>query len=153
MVIGRPAQRTRRLCMVVHGSYPLAEPRVEREAQAARSAGWDVDVVAMRRPGEPTKEAVEGVTILRLPLRHVHGTSIAGAIREYVGFAAFATVTVARRHLRRRYDVIQVSNPPDFLIIAGVIPKATGAAIIFDIHDLSSDMFEMRFGSSASLAL
>jgi glycosyltransferase involved in cell wall biosynthesis len=135
--------------MLVHGPYPVGEPRVEREAQAARSAGWDVDVVSMRRRGEPATEVVEGVAIVRLPLAHIRGVGIAGVIREYVAFTALATLTVARRHLRRRYDVLHVNNPPDFLIIAGLFPKATGARLIFDVHDLSSDMFEMRFGSGA----
>jgi glycosyltransferase involved in cell wall biosynthesis len=140
---------TRRLCIIVHGSYPIGEPRVERQAQAALGSGWDVDVVAMRREGERPMETVEGATVVRLPLRHVRGMSIAGAMREYVGFTALATATVARRHLRRRYDVVQVCNPPDFLIVAALLPKATGAGVIFDVHDLSSDMFEMRFGSGA----
>lgn len=139
--------------MLVHGSYPVVEPRVERQAQAARGAGWDVDVVAMRRRGEPAKESVDGVYVVRLPFGHVPGVRIPAAAREYVGFAAFATVTVARRHLRRRYNVLHVHNPPDFLIVAGLLPKATGAGLVFDIHDLSSDMFEMRFGSGAARSL
>jgi glycosyltransferase involved in cell wall biosynthesis len=140
---------SRRLCIVVHGSYPIGEPRVEREAQAARGAGWDVDVIAMGRPGEAAREVVEGVTVIRLPLRHTRGMGGARVVGEYVGFAALATTTVARRHLRRRYDVVQVCNPPDFLIVAGLLPKALGAGLVFDVHDLSSDMFEMRFGSRA----
>jgi glycosyltransferase involved in cell wall biosynthesis len=136
--------------MLVHGPYPIGEPRVEREAHAARSAGWDVDVIAMRRPGEPAREAVDGVTVVRLPLARVRGRGVAGTIREYVAFTALATVIVARRHLRRRYDVLHVNNPPDFLIVAGLMPKLTGAGLILDVHDLSSDMFEMRFGSRAA---
>lgn len=141
----RVQELTRRLCMLVHGSYP--EPRVEREAQAARAAGWKVDVVAMRRQGEPATESVDGVNVVRLPFNHAHGMAIPAVVREYVGFTALATVTVARLHLRRRYDVLQVHNPPDFLIVAALLPKATGAGLVFDVHDLSSDMFEMRFGS------
>jgi hypothetical protein len=45
-------QMNRRICMLVHGPYPVGEPRVEREALVARDAGWAVDVLAMRRPGE-----------------------------------------------------------------------------------------------------
>jgi glycosyltransferase involved in cell wall biosynthesis len=142
---------TRRLCMVVHGPYP--EPRVEREAQAARADGWKVDVVAMRRPGEPAKESCDGVSVIRLPFNHVHGTAISSLVREYVGFTAFASVTVARRHLRRKYDVLHVHNPPDFLIVAALFPKATGAGLVFDVHDLSSDMFEMRFGSGGARSM
>jgi glycosyltransferase involved in cell wall biosynthesis len=137
--------------MLVHGPYP--EPRVEREAQAARADGWKVDVVAMRRPGEPAKESCDGVSVIRLPFNHVHGIGISSLVREYVGFTAFASVTVARRHLRRKYDVLHVHNPPDFLIVAGLFPKATGAGLVFDVHDLSSDMFEMRFGSRGARSM
>jgi glycosyltransferase involved in cell wall biosynthesis len=135
--------------MLVHGSYPIGEPRVEREAQAARSAGWEVDVVAMRRAHEPALEKVDGVTVVRLPLTHARGVGIGRIVGEYLAFTALATVIVARRHLRRRYDVVHVNNPPDFLIAAGVLPKLTGAGLILDVHDLASDMFEMRFGSGA----
>jgi glycosyltransferase involved in cell wall biosynthesis len=141
----RVQELTRRLCMLVHGPYP--DPRVEREAQAARAAGWKVDVVAMQRPGEPAKESYDGVNVVRLPFNHAHGIAIPALFREYVGFTAFASVTVARRHLRRKYDVLHVHNPPDFLIAAALLPKATGAGLVFDVHDLSSDMFEMRFGA------
>src|SRR5215468_3499567 len=103
---GRNDELTRRLCMLVHGPYP--EPRVEREAQAARANGWKVEVVAMRRPGEPAKESCDGVRVVRLPFNHVHGIGISSLVREYFGFTAFASVTVARRHLRRKYDVLHV---------------------------------------------
>jgi glycosyltransferase involved in cell wall biosynthesis len=139
--------------MLVHGPYPIGEPRVEREAQAALGAGWSVDVVAMRRLGEAANEVVDGVNVVRLPLRHARGMSMAHVVREYVGFTALAATTIARRHLRRRYDVVQVCNPPDFLIVAGLVPKAMGAGLIFDVHDLSSDIFEMRFRSPTMQAV
>ena len=60
--------------MVVHGPYPVGEPRVEREAAAARDAGWAVDVLAMRRPGELAEESVAGVRVRRLSLEHRRGT-------------------------------------------------------------------------------
>jgi glycosyltransferase involved in cell wall biosynthesis len=41
---------------------------------------------------------------------------------------------------------VHVNNPPDFLILAAVVPKLLGAKVIFDVHDLSPDMFAMRFG-------
>ena len=48
--------------------------------------------------------------------------------------------------LRRRYDVIHVNNPPDFLFLSALVPKLLGAKVIFDVHDLAPDMFAMRFG-------
>jgi glycosyltransferase involved in cell wall biosynthesis len=131
--------------MVVHGPYPVGEPRVAREAAAAIAAGYEVDVVAMRRPGEPQRESVDGAHVLRLPLAHRRGAGLLGMVVEYVGFAALASCVMTALMLRRRYAIVHVHNPPDFLIVAGLIPRALGARLIFDVHDLSSDMFAMRW--------
>jgi glycosyltransferase involved in cell wall biosynthesis len=132
--------------MLVHGPYPVGEGRVAREALAALDAGWQVDVVAMRKPGEPAEEMVDGIAVLRLPLAHRWGAGPLAAVREYLGFTILASIRVAGLAARRRYDVVHVNNPPDFLILTAVVPKLLGAKVIFDVHDLSPDMFTMRFG-------
>jgi glycosyltransferase involved in cell wall biosynthesis len=132
--------------MLVHGPYPLGEGRVAREALAARDAGWEVDVVAMRNPGEPVKEIVDEITVLRLPLSHRWGAGALGVLREYLGFTMFATARVAALAARRRYQVIHVHNPPDFLVLAALAPRLLGARIVFDVHDFAPELYAMRFG-------
>jgi glycosyltransferase involved in cell wall biosynthesis len=136
--------------MVVHGPYPVGEPRVEREAGAALAAGWTVDVLAMRRPGEAAEETVAGVRVRRLPLEHHRGTSLLGTLGEYVGFATLAAWELARGG---RYDVVQVHAPPDFLLAAAFVQRLRGARLVLDVHDLSSDMFAMRYGNRRGSAL
>ncbi len=131
--------------MVVHGPYPIGEPRVAREVRVALEEGFDVDVVAMRRSGEIPLELVDGARVFRLPLIHRRGASAFGVIREYVGFAILATLVVAKISIRQRYDIVQVHNPPDFLVVAGVAPKLFGSKLIFDVHDLAPEMYAMRF--------
>jgi glycosyltransferase involved in cell wall biosynthesis len=134
--------------MVVHAPYPLGETRVEREAHAAQEHGWDVDVVAMRATGESAVEtARDGVRIFRLPVRRARGASAATVAREYARFTILATLKVAALHRRRRYAVVQVHNPPDFLVVAGVIPRLRGAKVVLDVHDLAPELFALRFGS------
>ncbi len=135
--------------MVVHGPYPVGEPRVAREQAVARANGLEVDVVAMRRAGEPLFEVVDGANVFRLPLTHQRGLGIHRMVMEYAGFTALAAVVVACLSIRRRYAVVHVHNPPDFLIVVALIPKLLGAKVFFDVHDLSSDMFEMRFANRA----
>jgi glycosyltransferase involved in cell wall biosynthesis len=135
----------RRLCMVVHGPYPIGEPRVAREAAAALEDGYAVEVVAMRRAGEPAKEVVDGVLVKRLPIGRARGGGIGRVLAEYPLFAAMATGVVGSRAIKRRYDIVHVHNPPDFLIVAAAIPRLFGSRIIFDIHDPSPEMFAMRF--------
>lgn len=132
--------------MVVHGPYPVGEPRVAREAAVACAEGFAVDVVAMRRKGEPAREVVDGVGVVRLPLEHRRDTGFARVVVEYVAFTLAVSLVVALRHLRRRYDVVQVHNPPDFLVTAALLPRLMGARVIFDVHDLSTHMFAARFG-------
>lgn len=143
----------RSLCMVVHGPYPIGEPRVTRQARAALEAGYDVDVVATRRHGEPSSEVVDGVRVFRLPVEHERGGGILRILREYLGFTTLATSRVARLSMRRRYTVVQVHNPPDFLIAAAIIPKLLGARIVFDVHDLAPDLFASRFDGRRGGAL
>lgn len=131
--------------MLVHGPYPIGEPRVEREARVALERGFEVDVIAMRREGEPAEEDVGGVAVIRLPLAHRRGASAGAVVAEYVGFTLLAASKLASLSFRRRYDIVHVHNPPDFLVLAALLPKFRGAQVILDVHDLSPDMFAMRF--------
>ena len=140
-------RRRRRLCMLVHGPYPIGEGRVAREALAALDAGWDVDVVAMRGLGESRKELVDGIRVIRLPLSHKRGASALAVVGEYVGFTALATAAMAALAAQRRYDVIHVHNPPDFLAIAALCPRLLGAHMVLDVHDLAPELFATRFGT------
>ena len=131
--------------MLLHGPFP-PDPRVARQVRVAVENGWRVEVIALRQPGQAARELVDGALVRRLPIAHRWGTNAARVLGEYAGFTALACVVLAGLSVRRRYDVVQVHNPPDFLIAAAVLPRLLGSRVILDIHDLSSDMFSMRFG-------
>jgi len=135
--------------MVVHSDFP-SDVRVAREVAAAAEAGFDVTVIALRRDGQPPREQIAGADVHRLPLSHKRGVSALHLAAEYLAFTLLATLRVAKLTLRRPFDVVQVHNPPDFLIVAALVPKLRGARVIFDVHDLSSDMFAMRFPRRAA---
>ena len=129
--------------MLVHGPYPIGEERVLREARAAVERGYDVDIVAMRRPGEPAREVDDGCRVFRLPI--TVGRRTAGRVAyEYVGFLTLATLWLLRAVVRP-YDVVQVHNPPDFLLAAALVPKLRGAKVVFDVHDFAPELFALHF--------
>jgi glycosyltransferase involved in cell wall biosynthesis len=138
--------RTLRLCMISHSNFPR-DPRVLRAVRVAVSEGWEVDVLAMKQPGELAEEIVQGARVFRLPVVHRRGIGPLQIAAEYLGFTLLAAVRTSALAMRRRYAVVHVHNPPDFLILAASLPKILGAQVIFDIHDLSDDMFAMRFGN------
>jgi glycosyltransferase involved in cell wall biosynthesis len=132
--------------MVVHAYYPLAEPRVQREARAAREAGFDVTVLALRGPDEPPGETTDGIHVRRVRLRHVRGTGLGRLAFEYGAFCVLAAGWLAARSARRPFAIIHFHGPPDFIIAAGLFPRLLGSRLILDIHDLSSHMFGARVG-------
>lgn len=137
------------ICMVVHSLYP-DDPRVRREARAAVNAGHAVDIICMRAAGQRKSETMDGVRVRRLPVKHVPGAGLRRILSEYLTFATLAALVLIPPALRRRYHVVHVHNPPDFLILAGLLPRLFGSRLILDVHDLSSHMFRSRFAGRAA---
>jgi glycosyltransferase involved in cell wall biosynthesis len=140
-----PREPAPRHCMVVHARYPLTETRVQREAEALVAAGFEVDVICLREPGELPHERSRGVEIHRLPVR-LDKRSLLRQLRSYVRFMILASVRLSKLHLRRRYGTVQVHNLPDFLVYSALVPKAQGVPVILDLHDLMPEFFAGRFG-------
>jgi glycosyltransferase involved in cell wall biosynthesis len=141
--------------MVVHAYYPLGEPRVEREAKAATREGYRVEVVCLRQAGEPKREVVDGIEVHRLGITHQRGAGLIALLREYLAFAVMSTFAVARLRLRARgcaEHIVQVHAPPEFLVVAGALPKLFGSKLILDIHDLSKHLYGARYGGSRATA-
>jgi glycosyltransferase involved in cell wall biosynthesis len=130
--------------MVVHAAFP-PDPRVEREVAVAVAEGHDVEVVALHAADKPAREVVHGASVTRLPIARRRGGGAARVVWEYLGFTLLASLCVAARTMRRRYGVVHINNPPDFLIVAAVVPKLLGARVILDVHDFSWEIFSQRF--------
>jgi len=135
----------KRHCMVVHAYYPIGEPRVQREAEALVSHGYEVDVICLRQLQEPSRAVVQGINVYRMPIRRHKGRGTGLQLLEYLLFFGLAFWRLSILHLRRRYRVIQVHNPPDFLVFAALIPRLMGAKVILDLHDLTPEFYASRF--------
>jgi glycosyltransferase involved in cell wall biosynthesis len=142
-----------RVCMLVHEHYPR-DFRVRREARVLLAAGAEVTVVSLREPGQPSRESIDGAEVIRLPIRRHRGRPVPVYVAEYLAFALAAGSLLAAR---RRFDVVHVHAPPDFLVLAAVVPRLRGARVILDIHDLTPELYRSRFkragGPAAQLAL
>jgi len=120
--------------MVVHAYYPLGETRVEREAQALLTEGWEVDVICLQDEGEPSIEEVDNVMVYRLPVRR-SGKGFLQQLLEYFTFFFLAFGKLTSLHLKKKYQTVQLHNLPDFLVFAGMVPKLTGSRLILDLHE------------------
>ena len=146
----------KRHCMVVYAIYPLAETRVQREAEALLRHGYEVDVICMRESGVLALDQYKGVLIYRekfsFPLPLAKSGSLGERFLNYLWFFVSAAIRLTKLHLQKRYDTIQVHNLPDFLVFCALVPKLLGIPIILDLHDLMPEFYVGRFGQKNSLA-
>lgn len=144
------AQRSRddpisglRACMVVYSHYP-DDPRVSREARTLVRAGVEVDVVCLKRLGQPSREEADGVRTIRIPLATQRGSRLRYAW-QYTAFLLLATAVVTRAWCQRRYSLIHVHSLPDFLVFSSALPRTLGARVILDLHEAMPELVAARF--------
>jgi hypothetical protein len=103
--------------------------------------------MCLREPGEPRREERAGLVVRRLPLRHRAGAGLPRLLAEYGAFFAMAAALVTVRHLRRRFDVVQVNSVPDALVFCALGPRLLGARILLDLQEPMPEFFATRFGA------
>lgn len=137
-----------RICLIRQGYYPL-DTRVRREVGALLLAGYEVEVICLRLPGEARFERQGQVTVHRAPIGHSRGGHI-NYLLQYGAFFLVATVMVAWIHLRRRLDLVQVNTMPDSLVFAAIVPRLMGARVLLDLHECMPEFYAVKFGTGLS---
>ncbi len=99
--------------------------------------------------GADTKwhEAIDGISVYRYPIYHASG-SFRSYMLEY-GVALFMSFWLLWIVLvREGFDVIQICNPPDLLILPTLPFKLLGKKVVFDQHDICPEIYETQKGLS-----
>ena len=135
-----PARR--RVCILRQGNW--YGPDVRREAEALASAGFDVELFLMRAAGAPRRTVVNGVKIIRLPVREHSG--LAGTFLDYGLFFLFAGGFLSVRHIRRPYAVVQANSMPDFLVFAALVPKLLGCRVVAYLQEPTPELAATIYG-------
>jgi glycosyltransferase involved in cell wall biosynthesis len=138
---GRPA-----ILMIAYTNY-RTDPRVIRAAEAAASAGFEVDFIALRRPDDPAEETIKGVRVIRLNQTRYRGGGVASYMLAYLAFFLRCLFRTTALHLRKRYAAVHVNNMPDFFVFCALVPKLMGAKVLLDIHDPMPNTFASKFKS------
>ncbi len=137
------------ICMLAY-TYYLSDPRVRRQAEALAARGDQVDFICLRKEEEKAQEIVNGVNIYRLGLRRYRGGGTLAYIRGYLSFFIASFLKLTALFFRKRYDLVQTHNMPDFIVFVALIPKIFGARVVHDIHDLMPDLYATKFERGAS---
>lgn len=130
--------------------YPY-DRRVRQEAEALVAAGHSVTVCGPTGFGfDAPDEVVDGVRVLR-HAQPPGGRGVVGYLREY----AVSLWRIARlmRGAQRTapVDLVIVCSPPDLLVLPALPLRRAGAALVFDHHDLSPELFALKFGDRRAI--
>lgn len=133
------------LMLVENISVPL-DNRVWPEARALREAGFQVSVICPKGVGrdEEAYLCLEDINIYRYPL-HTIGNKYTAYIAEYVISLLMTFLLSFKVLFRHGFDVIHAANPPDMFFLIGLFYRLLGKKYIFDQHDLSPEMFKVKF--------
>jgi glycosyltransferase involved in cell wall biosynthesis len=123
----------------------MYEPPVQRAAEALVKAGLDVEVLCMRNPDRPRRAMIGGVEITSLPTSLGRSSRYRYAL-DYAVFFLMAAWTLAVRHVRRPYSVVQVNTMPDFLVFAAAIPRLLGCPVFLFMNEPVPELAETLYG-------
>ncbi|MBN1846614.1 MAG: glycosyltransferase family 4 protein [Sedimentisphaerales bacterium] len=132
------------ICLIRHGYFP-DDPRCRKEAAALLENGYAVDIVCLRKPGQPRRERWRGARIYRIPLSHKRA-SIGRYFFEYGLSFLLMHCFVLLLHLARGYRLIQFNTMPDFFVFMTLVPRLLGARVLIDFHEPTPELWVTKFG-------
>lgn len=147
---GESNARPRILIIVQNLPVPF-DRRVWLESKALTAAGYDVTVVCPKGKGDPEREVLEGVTLLKYRPYAPGGGALSFIIEYAYSFLATAAL-VFRARRSGKFAVLQACNPPDiFWPIARWLRRRDGTQFVFDHHDLCPELYDSRFPDGRAL--
>jgi glycosyltransferase involved in cell wall biosynthesis len=146
-VVGAPA---RYVCMVAYTDYTF-DARVRREAETLAGNGFHVECLTTKSQPKGKQFSLNGVTVRELGVRKYRGKSRLAYLFSYLQFVAVASLACIQRLLAGRLDIVHAHNLPDFLVLAGLVPRLGGRKVVLDIHDSVPETFAAKFAEGSML--
>lgn len=113
-----------------------------REARALQQHGFKIDVIDLRsEKDEKTLKHFNGLHIYGIQARPTAEKNFRTYFARLLLFFIKTSVLLIFLMLKRKYQLIHITAPPDFMVFTAFIPKMLGAKIILDIHDISPELF------------
>jgi glycosyltransferase involved in cell wall biosynthesis len=141
--------------LIVVQNLPVPfDRRVWLEATTLAKAGYQVSVISPKAKGfNASFEVLEDVHVYRYGLP-VDAQGALGFVAEFLWcFVRTATTSLRVAVRGRGFDVLHVCNPPETYWPLGRFWKLFGKRFLFDHHDLSPEMYQVKFGAAAGPAL
>jgi glycosyltransferase involved in cell wall biosynthesis len=144
------SHRDRVLIVVQNLPVPF-DRRVWLEATTLTRNGYRVSVICPKMRGfHQGRETLEDIDIYRYTLP-IDAQGKVGFVLEFLWcFLMTALLSLKVQLVGRGFDVLHVCNPPETYWPLAWFWRAFGKRFIFDHHDLSPEMFAVKFGRPAT---
>lgn len=129
-------------------TYP-ADTRVRNEAESLAAFGHHVTVLAPRGRGQRSREHLRGVEVRRY--RAVWAGRSAWSYALEYGVAHAQLLGRSIWEILKGAEVLHLNGPPDTLAIAGLLARAAGRKVVYDMHDSGPELFRAKFHSARAL--
>ena len=141
----------RRAAIVTFRGY---EMHARRESEALLEAGYDVDLLCLRRDGESREEvrtsgtgdSARTLRFTRFSIPKTRDSLVRYAL-SYIQWFLSAALVLTGRHMRERYELVQITSLPDHQVFAAAIPKLLGAKVVLFCKEPASELFGTLYGS------
>ena len=101
-------------------------------------------MLCLRDEGEKARQDYEGILVHRIPLRKKRGSKLR-YLFEFAAGACLFFLKLSALFIRRRYDVVQVNNIPNFYVFAALVPKVCRRRVLLDMHEMMPELFLHRY--------
>lgn len=117
--------------------------RVWREAATLAAAGYRVTAVCPRGSGQPRREHLQGVDVVRFPAPPALPGLVGQLVETGWSLVCIAVLACWLRG-RGRLDVLHAANPPDSFFLVGWLLRPVGVRFVYDQHDLCPELLSAR---------
>lgn len=136
----------KKILIIVENLPVPPDRRVWQEAKVLHEAGCEVSIICPIGRGYHKKhEILDGIHIFRHPLPFEADGAL-GYLLEYSSALFWEFMLAWRVLFTRGFDAIHACNPPDTIFLIGLVFKLLGKKFVFDHHDLSPELYIVKFG-------
>jgi len=130
--------------LVIVKNDPFHDSRVLKELRSLLDQGFAVDVIGICRRNKAKKKILGKANFY--PIYLSKGSNKLQKMIELAGFSSLSFLRTFSCFLNRKYEIIYLHTPPDFLVFSGLLAKYVfKAKIISDIHDLGPEFYLARY--------
>ena len=139
-------KRKKRACMLYYMKFK-GSAILYREAKTLRDKGFDVDIICLRESRtEKVLQTYDGLNLFFIQSRPMSEQRAARYFLRLFCFCLKSFFFMSYLGLRKRYDIVHVTSPPDIIVFSALIPKLLGAGILLDIHDIGPELYMRKLG-------